>query len=300
MTSEIVPPHPRNPGDAWGFADAGSTYWGRFGAAGLLVLDPHRGALLQHRALWSHFGGTWGLPGGARHEGENAVDGAIREASEEAAVDADAVRSRFSHTLDLGVWSYVTVVADVVAPFEPHVADPESLEIRWVPLDEISALPLHPAFERMWPTLQRDLACRPVLVVDMANVVGSRPDGWWNDRPGAAERLGGQLVRFSGRGVAAAALDLPQSHWWPDVVAVLEGQANKAALDATGRLRVIRADTDGDSRIVDEVSRLVAGPEASVVTVITSDRELRARVEALGAQTRGAGWLLDQLTPLVE
>jgi 8-oxo-dGTP diphosphatase len=295
VTSEFVPPHPRNPGDAWVFADDGTKYWGRFGAAGLLAVDPQRGVLLQHRALWSHFGGTWGLPGGARHEGENAVDGAIREASEEAAVDPDAVRSRFSHTLDLGVWSYVTVVADVVAPFEPHIADPESLEIRWVALDDVGALPLHPGFGRMWPALQRDLAFRPAILVDMANVVGSRPDGWWKDRAGAAERLGAELSRFAALGLAADALDLPQSHWWPDVVAVLEGQANRAALDSTDRLRVIRADTDGDSRIVDEVSRLAAGPEASAVTVVTSDRELRARVEALGAQTRGAGWLLEML-----
>ena len=295
MTSEIVPPHPRNPGDAWVFADDGSKYWGRFGAAGLLVIDPSRGVLLQHRALWSHFGGTWGLPGGARHEGENAVDGAIREASEEAAVDPDAVRSRFSHTLDLGVWSYVTVVADVVTPFEPQIADPESLEIRWVPVNEIGALPLHPGFGRMWPTLHRDLAIRPVLMVDMANVVGSRPDGWWKDRAGAAERLGGQLQSLAGFGMPADALDLPQSHWWPEVIAVLEGQANGAALEPGERFGVVRADTDGDSRIVNEVSRLVSGPEASVVTVVTSDRELRARVEAVGAQTRGAGWLLDLL-----
>lgn len=295
MTSEIVPPHPRNPGDAWVFAEDGSKYWGRFGAAGLLVVDPDRGVLLQHRALWSHFGGTWGLPGGARHEGENAVDGAIREASEEAAVDPDAVRSRFSHTLDLGVWSYVTVVADVIAPFEPRVADPESLEIRWVPVDDIGALPLHPGFGRMWPALQQDIAYRPVLIVDMANVVGSRPDGWWKDRAGAAGRLGAQLTRLASNGITAAALDLSQSHWWPEVVAVLEGQANGAALESADRLRVVRADTDGDSRIVDEVSRLAAGGGASGVTVVTSDRELRARVEALGAQTRGAGWLLDLL-----
>jgi 8-oxo-dGTP diphosphatase len=295
VTSEFVPPHPRNPGDAWVFADDGSKYWGRFGAAGLLAVDPKRGVLLQHRALWSHFGGTWGLPGGARHEGENAVDGAIREASEEAAVDPDAVRSRFSHTLDLDVWSYVTVVADVVAPFEPQVADPESLEIRWVPVDEVDELPLHPGFGRMWPALRRDLAFRPVLLVDMANVVGSRPDGWWNDRAGAAERLGEQLSRFATVGVTADALDLPQSHWWPEILAVLEGQANGAVLDETDRLRVVRSETDGDSRIVDEVSRLAASPGASVITVVTSDRELRARVEALGAQTRGAGWLLDLL-----
>ncbi|AWB86128.1 NUDIX hydrolase [Mycetocola zhujimingii] len=294
MTSEFLPPHPKNPGDAWVHADDGSKYWGRFGAAGLLVVDAERGILLQHRALWSHFGGTWGLPGGARHEGENAIDGAIREASEEAAVPTDAVRPRFSMTLDLGVWSYVTVVADAVRPFDSYIADPESLEVRWVPVDEIDALPLHPGFASAWPRLRDDIDRRPVIVVDMANVVGSRPDGWWNDRAGAAERLGRQLVGLASSGVPAAELGLPQSHWWPEIVAVLEGRANDAVLDATDRLEVVRASTDGDSRIVDEVARLTGRPGASV-TVVTSDRGLRERVEALGATTRGAGWLRDLL-----
>ena len=40
--------------------------------------------LLQHRALWSHHGGTWGVLGGARNSGETAVDAAAREAAEEA------------------------------------------------------------------------------------------------------------------------------------------------------------------------------------------------------------------------
>jgi 8-oxo-dGTP diphosphatase len=296
VTSEFVPPHPRNPGDAWVFAADGARYWGRFGAAGLLAVDPARGVLLQHRALWSHFGGTWGLPGGALHHGENAVDGAIREAGEEAAVPTDAVRPRFSHVLDLDVWSYVTVVADVVEPFEPHIADPESLEVRWVSLDEIDGLPLHPGFAARWPSLRRDLETRPVLVVDMANVVGSRPDGWWKDRAGAAARLGAELHRFATAGLAADALGFDQTHWWPDVVAVLEGQANDAALDGSDRLRVARASRDGDARIVDEVTRRASEPGASV-TVVTSDRELRERVEALGAQTQGAGWLLERLGP---
>lgn len=64
------PPHgPRDPGDAWVVAPSGERYWGRFGAAGLLAIDPERGVLLQHRVSWSHFGDTWGLPGGARHAG---------------------------------------------------------------------------------------------------------------------------------------------------------------------------------------------------------------------------------------
>ncbi|MDR6613256.1 MULTISPECIES: NUDIX domain-containing protein [unclassified Leifsonia] len=144
-------------GDAWVEGPDGQRFWGRFGAAGLLVHDLRRGILLQHRADWSHFGGTWGLPGGARHAGESAVDGALREAAEEAAVPPDAVHVLFESVLDLGFWSYTTVVGQAVRPFEPHMADVESIELRWVPVDEVSALPLHPGFAASWPQLRARL-----------------------------------------------------------------------------------------------------------------------------------------------
>ena len=135
----------------------GQRFWGRFGAAGLLVHDLGRGVLLQHRADWSHFGGTWGLPGGARHADESAVEGALREAAEEAAVPPDAVRVLFESVLDLGFWSYTTVVVEAVRPFEPHMADVESIEVRWVPVDEVAELPLHPGFAASWPQLRSRL-----------------------------------------------------------------------------------------------------------------------------------------------
>lgn len=147
-----------NSGDAWVEGPNGERYWGRFGAAGLLVHDAGRGVLLQHRAGWSHFGGTWGLPGGARHEGESAVDGALREASEEAAVPPDAVGILFTSVLDLGFWSYTTVVARTLRRFEAHVADVESIELRWVPVTDIAEFPLHPGLERAWPALLERLA----------------------------------------------------------------------------------------------------------------------------------------------
>ncbi|MFC7657917.1 hypothetical protein ACFQV8_17970 [Pseudonocardia benzenivorans] len=40
-----------------------------------------------------------------------------------------------------------------------------------------------------------------VLVVDGANVVGSRPDGWWRDRAGAAARLATRLGAASAAGL---------------------------------------------------------------------------------------------------
>lgn len=155
------PQGPRNPGDAWVVADSGERYWGRFGAAGLLALDAHRGVLLQLRVGWSHHGGTWALPGGALHEGESAVAGALREAQEEAGVPDGAVRPRFTEVYDLGFWSYTTVVADVVVPFEPRITDPESVALEWVPLDEVDQRPLHPGFAAGWSALLGRLTSDP-------------------------------------------------------------------------------------------------------------------------------------------
>ncbi|TQL48309.1 ADP-ribose pyrophosphatase YjhB (NUDIX family) [Homoserinimonas aerilata] len=148
---------PRDSGDAWVEGPNGDRYWGLFGAAGLLVIDRERGILLQHRAEWSHFGGTWGLPGGARHEHESALEAALREAGEEAAVPEDAVRPLFESVLDLGYWSYTTVAVEVTRPFEPQITDPESLDLQWIALDRVLDLPLHPRFEESWPQLRSRL-----------------------------------------------------------------------------------------------------------------------------------------------
>lgn len=132
-------------------------YWGRYGAAGLLAVSPEAEVLLQHRAEWSHFGGTWGIPGGALHADEAAVDAAIREAGEEAGVPPETLSVRFTSVLDLGFWSYTTVVADALVRFEPVVSDPESIELRWVPISEVALRPLHPRFAEAWPGLSARL-----------------------------------------------------------------------------------------------------------------------------------------------
>src|SRR6478752_3740234 len=67
----------RGDGDGWVVSDGGGHFWGRHGAAGLLL-----------RAPWSHQGGTWALPGGARDSHESVEEAAVREAYEEAGVQA--------------------------------------------------------------------------------------------------------------------------------------------------------------------------------------------------------------------
>ncbi|BDV30320.1 NUDIX hydrolase [Microbacterium terricola] len=281
----------RNPGDAWVVAPDGTRYWGRFGAAGLLAIDAERGILLQHRVSWSHHGDTWALPGGARHEGESASDGALREAAEEAGVPDGAIRPRMLSVLDLGYWSYTTLVGDVAEAFEPEISDPESRELAWVAADAIDRYPLHPGFADSWTTLRPLLAVRPAVVVDIANVVGAVPDGWWRDRAGAAGRLTGRIAALAEAGAPAGVLDLPGHTWFPEWVAVVEGRASDAR-GAAG-VELVRAPGSGDDEIVAQTVRLVEA--GRTVTVVTSDRELAARVTQAGAIARGARWLLDLL-----
>ena len=170
------------------------------------------------------------------------------------------------------------------------------------------------------------------IVVDVANVMGSRPDGWWRDRAGAAVRLHAELVGLaaSGRGVPPGETDPP------DFVMVLEGAAKAAAgrLSAAspagsppgkatpgaattgaatpgaatpgaatpgaatpgaaraGEVRVVLAPGSGDDAIVAVVREL---PGHRVV--VTADRELRERCVAAGATILGPGWLLALLRP---
>ena len=116
------------------------------------------------------------------------------------------------------------------------------------------------------------------LVVDGANVVGSRPDGWWKDRAGAAQRLHERLL----------VADTPQDV----VVLVLEGAAKGGVRPGRdGHLRVVHAKGSGDDTIVAETRTAVERGDR--VTVVTADRFLRARVEGLGAMTMSPSWLLD-------
>jgi 8-oxo-dGTP pyrophosphatase MutT (NUDIX family) len=303
---------PRDPGDAWVVAPTGERYWGRFGAAGLLAVDPERGVLLQHRVAWSHHGDTWGLPGGARHEGESAVAGALRESAEEAGVPDAAIRPRLLSVLDLGYWSYATLVGDVAEPFEPEITDPESRALEWVPVAEVSQRPLHPGFAASWERLAALFSVRPAVVVDVANVVGSVPDGWWRDRAGATSRMIQSLAGLAVRGVAGSTLGLPEDVWFPEWVGVVEGAA-RAVLDGESgavfvgasppgelgsramapALEVVPAAASGDDAIAARAVELVAA--GRTVTVVTSDRGLAARVTDAGADVRGAGWLRDLL-----
>ena len=121
-----------------------------------------------------------------------------------------------------------------------------------------------------------------MLLVDAANVIGSRPTGWWKDRAGAARTFVGQLRAAVADGRLAG-----------PVVVVLEGKARDGASSgAADGVTVLHAGGSGDDALVEAVED--AADDEGVV-LVTADRELRRRAEALGAEVVGPTWLLERL-----
>lgn len=165
----------RGDGDGWVISDSGARYWGRYGAAGLLLRAPRPdgtpAVLLQHRAWWSHQGGTWGLPGGARDSHETAEQTAVREACEEAGLPTErlSVRAAVLTAEVFGSsgshWTYTTVVADA-GELLYTIPNGESAELRWVGEAEVADLPLHPGLAASWHRLRTEPATVPLHAAD--------------------------------------------------------------------------------------------------------------------------------------
>lgn len=122
------------------------------------------------------------------------------------------------------------------------------------------------------------------LVVDCANVVGSRPDGWWRDRAGANTRLLERLAALCEEtvpGPGGSAVRIAA------VLAVVEGRARDVAGPAT--VHLVRAEADGDTAVVQAARQVLAGGGAALV--VTADRGLRERLDE-GVAVTGPGWLL--------
>jgi hypothetical protein len=124
-----------------------------------------------------------------------------------------------------------------------------------------------------------------VLLVDIANVMGSRPDGWWRDRAAAATRLLDGLEPLNGAEITVPE-ELGTTVRIAEVRAVLEGAAKRA--EGPEAVSVVRAERDGDSEIVDEANELTAS--GKIPLVVTADRGLRRRLPEL-ALVLGPGWL---------
>lgn len=147
-------------GDGWTLCAAGHRHWGRFGAAGVLISDGDR-VILQHRAPWTHEGGRWGIPGGARDAGESAVEAALREAAEEAGLLPKHIVPFGIYVSDHGGWTYSTVLASPDQPLYPTAHNAESVSVEWIARSDVTTLPLHDGFAAAWPKLERQL--RPFI-----------------------------------------------------------------------------------------------------------------------------------------
>jgi hypothetical protein len=138
-----------------------------------------------------------------------------------------------------------------------------------------------------------------VLLIDAANVVGSRPTGWWRDRPGAAR----DLVRRVRAATAAGQLPGPVSG---PVVVVLEGAARRGVAEGlVDDVLVVHAPGGGDDTMAAVAAEVVATDPATndaagareQVLLVSADRELGRRVEAIGGRVTTPGWLLARLGP---
>ncbi len=121
-----------------------------------------------------------------------------------------------------------------------------------------------------------------VLLVDAANVVGARPDGWWRDRAGATTRLLRRLTAVPGSEVDGTPVE--------EVVVVVEGAAR--GVPAPAGVRLVRAAGSGDDALAATAAELAAAGRA--VLAVTADRGLRARLPG-GTAVTGPGRLLDAL-----
>ena len=126
-----------------------------------------------------------------------------------------------------------------------------------------------------------------MLLVDAANVIGSRPTGWWRDRAGAARAFVAR-VRAA---VDAGRIPSP-------VVVVLEGRARAGVRTGlVDGVTVLHADAGGDELLLDVATDAASAPGRTAVTLVTADRALRRRAQEVGAHVVGPGWLLSLLDP---
>ena len=147
------------PGDGWIDCPCGRKHWGTNGASGVLLArrDPSTGAvtqvLMQHRAMWSAEGGTWGAPGGATADGESPLEGALRESFEEANIRPEDIDVVGSYLEDHGPWGYTTVFAFEKPghTVEPRANDDESMEVEWIDIGDVPNHTLISPMQRDWP-----------------------------------------------------------------------------------------------------------------------------------------------------
>jgi predicted RNA-binding protein with PIN domain len=111
-------------------------------------------------------------------------------------------------------------------------------------------------------------------LVDGMNVIGSRPTGWWRDRPGAMRSLVEELERFGAR-------------TGDEVSVVFDGRPFALESDSVG---VRFASRRGPDAADDDIAAFVEqDDEPAELSVATSDAGLGRRVRDAGGTVVGAG-----------
>jgi len=127
------------------------------------------------------------------------------------------------------------------------------------------------------------LRAMALLCIDAMNVIGSRPDGWWRDRDAAVRRFVDELQH--------CAAEIPAT-----VLVVIDGRPIAGLQQGDhGAVEVSYAPRPGRDAADDRIVEIVGATDHLDVEVVTADRDLRHRVGALGATTRGPRDLLDRL-----
>jgi 8-oxo-dGTP diphosphatase len=291
-------------GNGWVTCGQGHQHWGLFGAAGLLAYapDPEDKAvtlvLMQHRARWSHQGGTWALPGGAMDSDETPAMAALREADEECMLDPKLVVPRGLYAEVHGGWTYHTILAQATEPFRVYSDSYESDETLWLPAGQVDQLDLHPGFAASWPVLRA--ALRPLtILVDGTGTAGGPLRARLTD-----------LARTGLTALPGGLADPPLERWYPDYVLVLDdpvavagdgsaGEAgapgraaryswNEPLVVRTAEVRVVAlAGGAPTADVLADLARVTPGRRL----VVSDHPGVRERAAAAGAGVAGLDWL---------
>lgn len=113
------------------------------------------------------------------------------------------------------------------------------------------------------------------------NVIGSRPDGWWNDPVKAMRRFAAELDEFA-------------KTTGDEVTVVFD--KDPGPLDDVGSIEVVVARWKGRNAADHEIEEIVGrSKDPASLRVVTSDRRLVQKVKELGAKVTSSGRFRNQL-----